>query len=164
MPANGWVSGIKIRNQYFLAIPKRNMKTKYIATLAIIAFLVHIIWENAQASLYVGYESFSQHFPMCLIGTVGDVAITLLVLAFMRLLKEDVTQATDFLALAMMGFVIAVAIEQHALLTGRWGYAPAMPIIPILEVGLTPIMQMMLLLPLSFYLANLAKSAKSAFT
>lgn len=132
------------------------MKTKYITTLAITTFFLHIIWENSQAPLYAGYQSFSQHFPICLVGVVGDVIITFFVLAFISLLKKDRVQTiADFMALAVIGFIIAVAIEQHALLTGKWNYAPAMPIIPWLRVGLTPIIQMTVLLPLSFYLTGL---------
>lgn len=134
------------------------MKIKYITILTIVAFLLHIIWENVQSPLYAGFQSFSLHFPMCFIGTVGDVVITLLVLAFLRLLKKDNLQtAADFMALAIIGFIIAVIIEQHALLIGKWNYAQAMPLVPYFRVGLTPILQMTILLPLSFYLTQLLK-------
>lgn len=90
-------------------------------------------------------------------GTIGDVVITLLVSVFIWLLKKDRPQTiADFLALAIIGFIVAVAIEQHALIVEKWSYAPAMPIIPALEVGLTPIIQMTLLLPLTFYLTGLS--------
>lgn len=136
---------------------------KYITKLTVVAFLLHLIWENAQAPLYAGYQSFSLHFPMCLIGTIGDVIITLLVLAFVKLLKRDISQTRgDFLGLAIIGFLVAVLIEQHALLAGKWSYALAMPIVPILKVGLAPIVQMMLLLPLSFYLARSTKIIKTS--
>lgn len=129
---------------------------KYLAALTIVSFLLHIIWENTQAPLYVGYQSFSQNFAICFVGAIGDVIITLFVLAFIWLLKKDKPQTiSDFLALAIVGFIVAVAIEQNALLTGRWSYAPAMSIIPWLNVGLTPIIQMTALLPLSFYVAGL---------
>lgn len=130
-------------------------KIKYITTLVIVAFVLHIIWENIQAPLFAGYESFPQHFSMCFVGTVGDVLITLSVLAFLWLLKKDVTRSADFLGLAIIGFVIAVAIEQNALLADKWDYASAMPIIPWLNVGLVPTIQMTILLPLSFYIAGL---------
>lgn len=130
---------------------------KQIIYVSLIAFILHVIWENAQAPLFQGYSSFSQHFSVCFIGAVGDVVITLFVLAFIWLLKKDGPQTiADFLSLAVIGFVIAVAIEQHALLVGKWDYAPAMPLIPWLHVGLTPILQMTLLLPLSFYVAQLS--------
>jgi hypothetical protein len=131
-------------------------KLKYAAVLAVSAFFLHLIWENIQAPLYDGYQSFSQHIPICFIGTLGDVLITLLVFAFLWLLKKDLLDTrNNFFALAIIGFVIAVAIEQHALLLGKWSYTATMPIIPWLGVGLTPIIQMTILLPLSFYIAGL---------
>lgn len=132
------------------------MKTKYVIRLGVIAFLLHIIWENAQAPLYASYQSFSQHFLICFVGTIGDVGITLFILGFVWLLKKDVAKTNvDFLALAITGFIVAVAIEQNALFVGKWNYASAMPVIPWILVGLTPIVQMTILLPLSFYLTKL---------
>lgn len=132
------------------------MKTRYILTLTIVAFLLHLIWENAQAPFYAGYQSFSQHFSICFVGAIGDVVITLFVLAFIWLLKKDKPQTiADFLTLAIIGFIVAVAIEQHVLLVGKWNYASAMPIIPYFRVGLMPTLQMVFLLPLSFHLTKL---------
>ncbi|MBI2024899.1 MAG: hypothetical protein HYT03_02350 [Candidatus Harrisonbacteria bacterium] len=132
------------------------MNIRYISILAFVAFLLHIIWENAQAPFYAGYQSFLQHLPICSIGVFGDILITLLVLAFLWLLKKNLPSTkTDFFALAIIGFVIAVAIEQNALLLGKWSYAPTMPLIPYLQVGLMPILQMTILLPLSFYITGL---------
>ncbi len=132
---------------------------KQIIFLSLTAFVLHIVWENAQAPLFQGYASFSLHFPMCLIGTVGDVAITLFVYSIAALLKDDFAwlfnlNKKDVAALAIIGFFIAIGIEWRALLFGRWAYADAMPIIPYLKVGLTPVLQMMFLLPISMYLTK----------
>ena len=136
------------------------MKTgTHIAVVSIIAFVLHIVWENAQAPLFLGYVSFIQHFPMCVWGTLGDVALTLIVYILVALLKNDVAwiarlNTKDIIALAVIGFVVAVGIEQRALLFGRWTYADVMPVIPYIRVGLTPILQMTFLLPLSAYLTK----------
>jgi len=136
------------------------MKTgKQIIFLSLIAFVLHVIWENMQAPLFQGYVSFIAHFPMCLVGTVGDVAITLFVYFIVALLKNDFNwiatlNKKDIIILVVIGFLIAVGIEWRALLFGRWAYADAMPIIPYLKVGLLPILQMTLLLPLSMYLTK----------
>ena len=136
------------------------MKTeKQIIFLSLIAFILHVVWENTQASLFQGYVSFASHFPMCLVGTVGDVAITLFAYFIVALLKNDINWISalnkkDFVILAVVGFFIAVGIEWRALLFGRWAYADAMPVIPYLKVGLTPILQMTFLLPLSMYLTK----------
>ena len=61
---------------------------RQIIFLSLIAFILHIVWENVQAPLFQGYASFSQHFFVCLISTVGDVIITLFVYSIVGLLKN----------------------------------------------------------------------------
>lgn len=134
------------------------MKTgKQIIFLSLIAFLLHVIWENAQAPLFQGYTSFSDHFSICFLGAVGDVVITLFVFIIIALLKSDFNwiatlNKKDVAVLAVIGFFIAVGIEWRALLFEGWAYADAMPIVPYLRVGLLPIVQMTLLLPLSVFI------------
>ena len=132
---------------------------KQIIYLSLTAFILHVIWENAQAPLFQGYASFSQHFSACLVGTVGDVAITLFVYVLVALLKNDFNwiaslNKKDIAGLAVVGLFIAVGIEWRALLFGRWAYTDAMPLLPYLKVGLSPIIQMTLLLPLSVFITG----------
>jgi hypothetical protein len=47
-------------------------------------------------------------------------------------------------------FIFAVVVEIQALATGRWAYAPAMPVLPILGVGVSPLLQ----LPLTSFLTQ----------
>lgn len=135
----------------------KNLDFRYIFFLIVVSFALNILWENLQAPLFTGFVSFSNHFPMCFVGTIGDVVINLTVLTFMILLRQDLVlkfNKSDFIALAILGFIIAVAIEQNALLTSKWGYNSAMIVLPHLHVGLAPILQMVFLLPLSFYLTQ----------
>ncbi|MEK7624110.1 MAG: hypothetical protein AAB404_00040 [Patescibacteria group bacterium] len=135
----------------------RGLNIRYFFILIATSFAFHIVWENFQAPLYAGFVSFSSHFSMCFWATIADVVISAGVLLFVILLKQASPMKfnkNDFIALAVVGFVIAVAIEQNALLAGEWGYTSAMPLVPYFRVGLTPVLQMTLLLPLSFYLAQ----------
>ena len=139
--------------------------TKLVTFLSLTAFIPHLIWENAQAPLFAGYSSFGQHLPVCFLGTIGDVIFTGAVYLGIGLLKNDFAwivrlNKKDILVLAAVGFFFALGIEWRALLFDRWSYANAMPIIPYLRVGLTPILQMMLLLPLSLYLTKRLYDAK----
>lgn len=132
---------------------------KQIVFLFLIAFILHVIWENLQAPLFQGYISFSQHFFTCLTGTGGDIVITVSVYLIVALLKNDfhwvaTLNIKDMVILAVIGFCIAIGIEWRALLFERWAYTDTMPIIPYLNVGLTPILQMILLLPFSIYLTK----------
>ena len=135
------------------------MKIKYIIILIFVAFLLNIIWENLQAPLFAGYSSFGQHFPICFIGTIGDIVFTAVVYFSIALLKNDFgwimrLGKKDILVLAAIGFFFALGIEWRALLFERWSYTDVMPIIPYFQVGLTPILQMIFLSPLSFYLTK----------
>lgn len=134
-----------------------NTSPKHIITLAGVAFLLHLIWENAQMPLYEGFTSFAHNFPRCFIATIGDVFITLLVLGFLSLVKPHnafTLSKKDYAALTLLGFFTALIVEQHALLLGKWGYNEFMPLIVYFQVGLTPILQMTILLPLSFFITQ----------
>ncbi|MBI2628328.1 MAG: hypothetical protein HYW71_02785 [Candidatus Niyogibacteria bacterium] len=137
----------------------KNFNVRYFFFFVVISFILNIIWENLQAPFYAGFVSFFSHFSICLKGALGDVLINLSALLFMILIKQALPlkfkfNKSDFFILAALGFIIAAAIEKNALFTGKWNYDSAMPLIPYLNIGLLPILQMMFLLPLSFYLAR----------
>lgn len=109
--------------------------------------------------LYTGYEDLSPYFPITIWATLGDVLYTLLIALFFVVIKSDsgwIAKATkkDYGALAAVGFLLALFVEYKAQFFGLWQYGEAMPIIPFLGVGLTPIVQMALLLPVSVFLAK----------
>ena len=100
----------------------RGLNIRYFFILIATSFAFHIVWENFQAPLYAGFVSFSSHFSMCFWATIADVVISAGVLLFVILLKQASPMKfnkNDFIALAVVGFVIAVAIEQNALLAGN---------------------------------------------
>ncbi len=54
----------------------------------------------------------------------------------------------------IFGLAAAVFIELRALEAGRWAYTSAMPVIPLLNIGLTPFVQLGLL---SYFILKSAK-------
>ena len=50
------------------------------------------------------------------------------------------------------GLLLGAGIEWRALAAGRWTYTAAMPIVPLLNVGLLPVLQL-LVLPWPIYWA-----------
>lgn len=125
---------------------------------------LHLIWENAQAPLFAGYLNFWQHFWICLQAIPGDVVVTLLVYLLVAAWRRNVRwierlTGVDLAVAGMTGAVIAVGLERQALPVGRWAYATAMPLIPGLQVGVTPVLQMAILLPLTFFLARIILTA-----
>jgi len=52
-----------------------------------------------------------------------------------------------------LALVVQVAVEIGALRAGLWAYNAQMPRLPVVNVGLTPALQMPLLMPLTLWLA-----------
>jgi hypothetical protein len=124
--------------------------------LVVISAILHGVWETLHVPLYGGYAHLTD-MPIVLYATFGDVAYVLgavfLVYIFRRHILTD-PQTGDLLLLVVLGFSIALFVEYKAMVLGKWLYLDVMPIIPILNVGLTPIVQMTLLLPLSVFLTS----------
>jgi hypothetical protein len=60
----------------------------------------------------------------------------------------------EYTAAALLGGACAVAYEWKALASGWWSYSNRMPVVPLLGVGLWPLLQLTLLVPLDFWLAK----------
>lgn len=113
--------------------------TKKIFYIFIFAFIFNLVWENLHAILYFlpNGESITQY--MLLRSTFFDaIFITLMGGLFLKVpyFKQRLSYSLLF------GVIVAIAIELYALQTGRWAYNELMPIIPLLETGLTPTIQL----------------------
>ena len=111
------------------------------------AFVLNLVWENVAAPLYNGYTGPAAHFARCLVATGGDLVLTLLIYLLVAAVRRDVlwirdAQAGDFILVAALGLATDALTEWWGLAAGRWSYAPTMPIVPLLHVGLTPFVQL----------------------
>jgi hypothetical protein len=128
--------------------------------VAVFAFLLNYPWEFLQVPLYLGMAEAShwEAIKICTRATFGDVLIMLvsywIVAAVARtrwwILSSRVAQLVIF---ATVGVSITVIIEHFAVRSASeawgWRYAPAMPIVPLLGAGLTPVLQWIVLPPLA---------------
>lgn len=133
----------------------KHLKKQKIGALSIffgLSFLFHLLWENIQAPLFIGFESFSQHFFICLFATAtGDMiftAIIYLAIAAVNkdlwwiLKKESYERICTWVIAIVVGIFLAVTFEFWAVkLVERWEYG-SMPTIPFVGIGITPIVQM----------------------
>ncbi|MEK7579032.1 MAG: hypothetical protein AAB460_00660 [Patescibacteria group bacterium] len=132
----------------------------YFCVLGVVAFLFHFVWESSHVTaLYGGYENLGGGVPITLWAAFGDVLYTFLAVGIVSLCARGISwvrniSLASFLGLALMGLLISLCVEYRALALHRWFYLPAMPIIPYFKVGLSPVLQMILLLPLSILIAN----------
>ncbi|PRY13828.1 hypothetical protein CLV24_105198 [Pontibacter ummariensis] len=128
------------------------------AWILAIGFLVNLVWENAQAFLYVGYGGFMEHFWICFVASVIDALVILLVYLVLALVYKDLywpghNTIVRYAVLALIGGALAVGFELWALAVGEWNYTCLMPVLPGLEVGLSPLIQLMVLPVLTYHLS-----------
>ena len=134
-------------------------KRRLLLYITVLGFLLNLIWENLQAPLYAGYNGFWQHFITCLWASIVDALVILLFWALFASYYKDIFWIESFswkdtLVLLFLGGAVAVGFEQLALEENYWLYTDAMPVVPYLATGLSPLLQMMLLPLLTFWLCS----------
>ena len=121
------------------------------------SFLLHLLWENLQMPLYAGFETapLQEHFWICFKATGGDLLFMLTIYTALAVVHRDpywianraayAHPATWIVAL-LIGALLAVSFELWAVYVDhRWQYTEAMPLVPIVEVGLLPVLQMLVI-------------------
>lgn len=103
-----------------------------------LAFLVNLLWEHVHAVLYVHYQGGAISELVLLHATFVDALIIPASVFFVRIFPQR------YRAFLLSGFllVVAIGIERWALATHRWAYASTMPILPVLGVGASPTIQL----------------------
>lgn len=137
--------------------PRRPIVSRLIGApefnVAVFAFLLNLPWEFAQVPLFADMPSAGhwRAIQVCGRATLGDVVIALtafwVVAASARarrwILAPTPRQVAGFVA---VGVLITIVMEWLATqVVGRWAYAEAMPVVPVLGVGLSPLLQWIVL-------------------
>lgn len=98
-------------------------------------------------------ESRFKVFLFCTLASVIDAVVTLLIYGVLKSLIK--TMSVKFhLAAAFLGACCAVFFEWFARLFNLWSYNEKMIVIPFLETGLLPFLQLSLLVPSAIWLAG----------
>ena len=138
------------------------MRSALRTMVAVFAFSVppNYLWEVAQMPLYVVDGTPLQFAAHCIVPSLGDGVWVVTIFAigwavFQRLNWFFRPGFNAFCLMLMTGFIISVLIEWLAVYQiNRWSYTASMPILPWVNVGLSPVLQMMLLPPLIFKAAS----------
>ncbi|MCF7835921.1 MAG: hypothetical protein K9M15_02250 [Candidatus Marinimicrobia bacterium] len=115
---------------------------KKVFILFFLGFVFNFVWENAHACLYVHYQGSVITQLILLRAALFDA--TFITIVGFIFLKFNWLKKRAWMAI-IVGIVFAVFLEIFALKTGRWEYNNFMPIIPFINIGLTPTIQLGLL-------------------
>jgi hypothetical protein len=132
--------------------------------IAIFALLLNLPWEFLQVPFFSEMPS-TEHWngvKTCVRATAGDAAIMLLAYWMVAVAWRDRhwlrrPRAGHLFLFLADGVAITIAIERLALAgawIGSWSYSERMLIIPVLEVGFSPVLQWLVLPPLVLWFAR----------
>jgi hypothetical protein len=140
--------------------PETARPWSYFAALAVASFGLNWPWEMAQMPAYaeMAGRPWRETALSCALAGLGDVALTLGVYGLGALAAGRWDWGREFrwnvyAAAGLLGGVVATALEHIFLAAGRWSYSGRVPVVPLLSVGLWPLLQLMLLVPLSLAVA-----------
>ena len=133
--------------------------TGRLLTIFVLAVLLNYVWELGQTPLYEGTELPAVLWH-CFIAALGDGVLVLLIFGAVATSRRSFAwyltpTRQSYLAMAAVGFVIAVVVEWWGLhITQRWRYSGLMPLVPGTGMGVVPLLQMLVLPPAVFALAR----------
>lgn len=137
---------------------QRDLPHSGIFRLFVVAAIVNYPWERAQSRLYVLPGGADVHWWMCAAASVVDGLVVLLIFWIGKLVtgqRDWYLQpgARGYTVLLLSGAVVSITFEWIAVYGAQWwAYNPRMPVVPLLNVGLVPLAQMLVLPPLIFTL------------
>ncbi len=122
--------------------------------LFVLAVPLNLIWEVAQISTYDFPESgFATNVVGCFLSTLGDGLMILIIYWTGWSLFRDPQWVLNprlkgYSLMMAVGIILAVIVEWNAVYwTKAWVYNEQMIMIPVLGVGLFPVLQMIVLPP-----------------
>lgn len=131
-------------------------------SLTVSAFAFNFIWEKLHIALFKDYETFVARLPLpvAVYTSLVDMGIILLIYVLIAVIRKKFLWVESFdksaVALSIIfGSAIAIIIELQGLAQKKWAYNELMPIIPLIKVGLSPILQMIILPIATFYITHL---------
>ncbi len=124
-------------------------------TLAITAFGLNWIWEMVQMFAFEikPEESLWQIFLFCTLASVIDTGVTIGIYGLLSRINLS-NPFLFYLLAALCGALCATLFEGFAFWFELWEYNRAMPILPIIGIGLLPFAQLTLLVPLAIWLTQ----------
>ena len=128
---------------------------RFVITTILLAFFFNVSWEILQMPLFKGAVYDWQHIMFCVLASVADFIMILIIYFGFALIYKNAfwvknLKTNRIILLLLTGGIGAALAEVWQLSIGTWSYASAMPLIPVVNVGLSPVLQFMIL-PILIY-------------
>jgi hypothetical protein len=130
------------------------------AIIALISFALNYAWEYWQCSIF--YVMPSESIPSLMISaTVGDVLLSVALYIIIALADKDLDwilfrwSFREYAVMILYSLSSSFYFESNALYTHRWSYSDAMPLFFSTNIGLVPVLQLLILFPLAFLIGRI---------
>jgi len=140
-------------------MPHENGRRRLVLVLRLLALTLpaYFVWEMLQAPAFTGMpKGWLQATAVCGVATLGDGVIVLGLFGLGWFVFRDFRwfvppRVSRLTTIVIAGIGVQVVVE-WIMVYGleRWGYAEAHPMLSFLGVGLLPILQAIVLLPMIF--------------
>lgn len=140
-----------------------NLKKTFrlISIFILIALIIFALGEYAICGLFYSMRGQGiEHQLLMFSAITGDMFIALglfFLLAFVNKRSDwflNKWERKDIVIHLLYSTLLAFYFEAHALYTGRWGYNEVMPLVFGTSIGLVPVLFLIILIPLIFYLTK----------
>ena len=140
----------------------------FIKYIILYSIPINFVWEMVQMPFYKNMPWDLYTALYCSAASVGDAVMILIIFYTVAFFVKDIKwifniKLREITLSLIIGFIISVFVEQSALSINMWDYSSLMPKIPLLDAGITPVLQM-LVLPLFIFkltkyrLTNISRS------
>lgn len=134
----------------------------WLIVISVTAFGLHFVWESVQCiPLFVHGVEFEGGFLETMAwASAGDVVLAWIAYLITAVAVRDTRWPArrwcwnDWLALELAAVGLSVGFELYALQTDRWAYTEINPTLPGIDVSIVPILQLVILFPLTFRVAR----------
>nr|WKN38583.1 hypothetical protein K4G66_07695 [Tunicatimonas sp. TK19036] len=155
---------------YFHFLKRTENQKRYhhfVLTVAVSAFLLNFLWEVGQGPWYEDFRYDWKHISFCALASVADMLMVFILLFGFGLIYQSVfwirhLTTSRIVTLVLVGCIGAVLSEMWHTARGDWAYAESMPMLPWVNVGLSPVLQFALLPFITFALSKQTVKLKSS--
>ena len=137
---------------------QKKIKNKLISIIALYAFLLNFIWEMVQMPFYVNMDWGLQSTVYCFAASIGDVFMILIIFFIVGYLVKNKNWLLSFnrkniLFTLFAGLLLSLIVEGIGIRLSMWNYTDLMPELLLLNIGIVPVLQMLVLPILTFKLS-----------
>ena len=134
----------------------------FLFILIIVSAVLNGLWEYGQCGIFytINGEASFEHYNLLIGRIILDIGVTLLLYIFVSIVNFEWKwfanwDVKDTFIILLFALFVSFYVEVNALYLGRWGYSNSMPLLIGTDVGLTPILQWLITMPVSLLIVRL---------